>query len=63
MTSREQQREQNIRQFYTELNKFGQAGEYEKAVKSANKSEILKINLWNLCKFVNKNIKKLIFQS
>lgn len=39
MTSREAQKEQNIRQYYTELNKFGQAGEYEKAVKAANKSE------------------------
>lgn len=39
MASREAQKELNIRQYYTELNKFGQAGEYEKAVKSANKSE------------------------
>jgi hypothetical protein len=39
MTSREAQKEQNIRQYYTEVNKFGQAGEYEKAIKSANKSK------------------------
>ena len=32
-------KEQSIRQYYTELNKFGSAGEYDKAVKSANKSE------------------------
>lgn len=28
----------NIRQFYTELHKYGSNGEYEKALKSANKS-------------------------
>ena len=39
MASREAQKELNIRQYYTELNKFGQAGEYEKAVKAANKSK------------------------
>lgn len=39
MTSREALKEQNIRQYYTEINKYGHAGEYEKAVKSANKSK------------------------
>jgi hypothetical protein len=38
MTSREDQKKQTIRQYYTEINKFGQAEEYEKAIKSANKS-------------------------
>lgn len=32
-------KEQNIRQYYTEVNKFVQAGEYEKIIKSTNKSE------------------------
>lgn len=41
MASREAVKEQNIRQYYTEVNKFGQAGEYDKAIKAANKSEIL----------------------
>lgn len=44
MTSREAIKEQNIRQYYTEVNKFGQAGEYDKAIKSANKSENWIIN-------------------
>lgn len=38
MSSREAAKEQNIRQYYTEVSKFGQAGEYDKAIKSANKS-------------------------
>jgi hypothetical protein len=41
MANREALKEQNIRQYYTEVNKFGQAGEYDKAIKSANKSEII----------------------
>lgn len=32
-------KEANIKGLYTELNKFGQNGEYEKALKIANKSE------------------------
>lgn len=32
-------KEAAIRTHYTELNKFGQNGEYEKAIKTANKSE------------------------
>lgn len=40
MASREMLKEQNIRQYYTEVNKFGQAGEFDKAIKAANKSEI-----------------------
>lgn len=39
MASREAIKEQNIRQYYTEVNKFVQAGEYEKVIKSANKSK------------------------
>lgn len=38
--SRDVNKEQAIRALYTELNKFGQNGEFEKAIKSANKSEI-----------------------
>lgn len=37
--SREANKEAQIRQLYTELNKHGQAGEFEKAIKSANKSK------------------------
>lgn len=47
MASREAVKEQNIRQYYTEVNKFGQAGEYEKAIKSANKSEKSNILTFN----------------
>ena len=32
-------KEAAIRSHYAELNKFGQNGEYEKAIKAANKSE------------------------
>lgn len=32
-------KEATIRTHYAELNKFGQNGEYEKAIKAANKSE------------------------
>lgn len=39
MASREAIKEQNIKSYYTEINKFVQAGEYEKVIKSANKSE------------------------
>lgn len=39
MSSREAARDQNLRAYYTELNKFIQAEEFDKAVKSANKSE------------------------
>lgn len=39
MASREAIKEQNIRAYYTEINKFIQSGEYEKVIKSANKSE------------------------
>lgn len=33
-------KEAAIRTHYGELNKFGQNGEYEKAIKAANKSEL-----------------------
>lgn len=33
-------KEATIRTHYAELNKFGQNGEYEKAIKAANKSEL-----------------------
>lgn len=32
-------KEVNIRTYYTEVNKFGQNGEYDKAIKSLNKSK------------------------
>lgn len=32
-------KEANIRSYYTEVNKFGQNGEYDKAIKSLNKSK------------------------
>lgn len=32
-------KEANIRAYYGEVNKFGQNGEYDKAIKSLNKSE------------------------
>lgn len=53
MSSREDQKKQTIRQYYTEVNKFGQAGEYEKAIKSANKSKKLpkQINLAQVLTF------------
>lgn len=31
-------KEANIRAYYAEVNKFGQNGEYDKAIKSLNKS-------------------------
>lgn len=31
-------KETNIRSYYSEVNKFGQNGEYDKAIKSLNKS-------------------------
>lgn len=37
--SKNENREATIRQLYTELNKQGSNGEYEKALKSANKSK------------------------
>lgn len=38
MSSREANKEATIRQYYTELNKHIQNEEFDKAVKSANKS-------------------------
>lgn len=43
MASREQIKEQNIKSYYTEINKFIQAGEYDKVIKSANKSKLIQI--------------------
>lgn len=43
MASREAAKEQNIRGYYTELNKHVLAEEFDKAVKSANKSEAREI--------------------
>lgn len=34
-------KEANLRSLYGELNKFGQNGEYEKALKIANKSKFI----------------------
>lgn len=33
-------KEANIRAYYGEVNKFGQNGEYDKAIKSLNKSKL-----------------------
>lgn len=38
MANREAIKEQNIRHYYTEVNKHVKAGESEKIIKSANKS-------------------------
>lgn len=38
-------KEANIRAYYGEVNKFGQNGEYDKAIKSLNKSELIFILL------------------
>lgn len=37
--SKDVNKDQNIRAMFTELNKFGQSGQYEKALKSANRSK------------------------
>lgn len=43
-------KEANIRTYYTEVNKFGQNGEYDKAIKSLNKSNLLPhIPRWLIC--------------
>lgn len=34
-------KEANIRAYYGEVNKFGQNGEYDKAIKSLNKSKLI----------------------
>lgn len=39
MSSKASTKEATIRSLYGELNKFGQNGEYEKALKIANKSK------------------------
>lgn len=39
-------KEANIKSLYGELNKFGQNGEYEKALKIANKSRVLYYIAW-----------------
>lgn len=41
-------KEAAIRTHYAELNKFGQNGEYEKAIKTANKSKFLPFNSFNI---------------
>lgn len=33
-------KEQTLKALFTELNKFGQNGEYEKAIKTANRSNV-----------------------
>lgn len=37
--SRDANKEQSLKALYAELNKLGQNGEYEKAIKTANRSE------------------------
>lgn len=39
MASREEQKRLNIKNYYAEVHKFCQSNEYEKVIKSANKSE------------------------
>jgi hypothetical protein len=41
MASKDEKKAQQIKQLYAELNKFGRNEEYDKAVKSANKSTYL----------------------
>lgn len=38
--SKPRNKEANIRAYYGEVNKFSQNGEYDKAIKSLNKSEL-----------------------
>lgn len=38
-------KEANIRAYYGEVNKFGQNGEYDKAIKSLNKSKCRELSL------------------
>lgn len=47
MASREEQKKQNIKNYYAEVHKYCQSNEYEKVIKSANKSEF-HMNLINL---------------
>lgn len=42
--SKEINKESNVRAIYSELNKFAQSGQYEKALKSANRSKFLCVN-------------------
>lgn len=47
-------KEANIRTYFGEVNKFGQNGEYDKAIKSLNKSELLINHKYiNKCKKIN----------
>lgn len=39
MSKEKAHKEQTLRGLYTELNKLGQNGEYEKAIKTANRSK------------------------
>lgn len=43
MAKQEVNKEVVLRQLYTELNKFGNNGEWEKAKKTANKSKLIEI--------------------
>lgn len=36
-------RESNLSALYVELNRFGQNGEYERALKTANKSKVTRV--------------------
>lgn len=49
--NKELAKEANLRSLYTELNKFGQNGEYEKALKTVNRSNKLlyQLTLLNTC--------------
>lgn len=41
-------KEANIRAYYGEVNKFGQNGEYDKAIKSLNKSKCERLKMVHL---------------
>lgn len=46
-------KEANIRAYYGEVNKFGQNGEYDKAIKALNKSESSWSGFTNQSGFMN----------
>lgn len=42
--SKDAQKEATIRQLYTELHKFGNNGDFDKAIKTANRSKFLLVS-------------------
>lgn len=49
-------KEANIRAYYSEVNKFEQNGEYDKAIKSLNKSKFLAHLNLNFSEWIEKSI-------